>query len=193
MPIVHYRYMLGITIALLIVVLSVKWRSIPEIASLLSFALTFSSLVLAIIAIIQALLSNSAFARIIGSVTSSLDQVKIADIQQASTQLVSHTEAIPSALGEMSQRLDQALNRPSTAGPIEAGEAEQPIPAIHADTPAIEATAPIIQRNTHGTLIAYYICILSYEREQAANPREIFVNTSTGFYVQGCIARSKDY
>jgi hypothetical protein len=182
--------MLGIAVALLIGALSVKWYNIPELANLLSFGLTLSSLVLAIIAIIQALVSNNAFAGIIGSVTTAIDQVRnaAAQIDQASNQLLRHTAAIPSALGEMSTRIDQVLNSPSVPIAVRRYTSD-------GDTeisPLSKGTQELINRSTNGAVLSFYICILSRENNKSFDSDEIFTN-NTGYasYVAGFVAALK--
>jgi hypothetical protein len=105
---------------------------------------------------------------------------------------LARAESIPVALGEMTQRLDQALNRPSAAMP-ETAEAAQGVQAGAVDTSAVEVTSQILSHNTNGTLTVYYFCILSYENEKSFDPLKVLTNRFTGFYIQGCIAGFRSY
>lgn len=185
MGIIHYRYATAIVTALLVGALAVKWYDIPHLAELLSFGLTLSSLILAIIAIIQALVSSTAFSGTVATITSSIEQVRAAATQigQASSQLLLHAETIPSALSQMAQHLDQALNKQSAALPSRAGSALGPT------SPTSAATADLLSRASNGTIMAYYFCVLSHERSKSFDPPKMFpASPIIGLYLQGCVA-----
>ena len=63
----HYRYNFVYILALLILTIiglvTVQWGAIPELAKLIAFGLTLSSLVLSLIAIVYTIFSNFSFSR----------------------------------------------------------------------------------------------------------------------------------
>ena len=67
---IHFTYWICILGALLIVSLSVEWGRISDLALIFSFALTFASLVLAVLAIYITISANDKMADVLGAVTS---------------------------------------------------------------------------------------------------------------------------
>ncbi len=60
---VHFMYVVIILVLALIVLVATEWGKIPDVAMLLSFGLTLTSLVLSLVAIIFMLLSHFSFAK----------------------------------------------------------------------------------------------------------------------------------
>jgi hypothetical protein len=174
---VHYKYALGIVLFILIVALTGWWYHIPEVVQILSFGLALSSLVLAVIAIFQALMSNAEYSKILGDVRAVGN-----DIKEASSQLLQRTEAIPSALGEISQRLDQALNRPSDGTALTETEG------------GANDTDTIITQGSVGGVLSLYCCVLSFEKKKTADPKIIFNNNRSVYnYVMDFVTGLKSY
>jgi hypothetical protein len=106
---VHFYYIIGILIVLLIASLSVQWPNVAGLANIISFALTFASLILALIAIFQSLSSSNEVIRAISSVVLSSEKIKLsADaIEQSGTKLIELSSQIPERFQDVSQRLDE--------------------------------------------------------------------------------------
>jgi hypothetical protein len=56
---IHIGYIFSILLAAIIILVTVKWGEIPRLVELIAFALTLTSLVLALIAIAYAVYSNT--------------------------------------------------------------------------------------------------------------------------------------
>jgi hypothetical protein len=191
----HYRYWIGIVLALFIGALTVKWYDIKDLANLLSFGLALSSLILAVIAIVQALISGSSLSSIIGSIGSSVDQVKSAatQIDKASEQLLAHAAGIPPALGAMSARFEQTqeiMQKLLSSDAQSSLEVDRHKIKEGEGQSKISNTREIWERTTVGGSIAYYICNRGFETKKSFVIPEV-LPTMTAFlgpYVNGFVA-----
>jgi hypothetical protein len=130
-------------------------------------------------------MSNTNHARILGGIRSAGN-----DIKQASAQLLQRTEAIPSALGEISQRIDQAINRPAVAGTSSEDQNRASSRLDEAVPPRMEVRDfDKLGKSTAGALVALYCCILSFEKQKSIIVEKIFPgNAQVSQYTQGVIA-----
>lgn len=93
----HYRYNIFYPILILllsiIVLLTVKWGTIPDLAKLISFGLTLTSLFLALIAIVFAIFSNFSFTK------------SSSNLQDASNQISQTTEILRKATHGIEEKI----------------------------------------------------------------------------------------
>lgn len=157
---IHYRYWLGILVAILIGSLTVNWSGMKDLVNLLSFGLSLTSLVLAVIAIFQTLFSNAAVTSVQQSITQAAAQLEAGakEIEQARTHLIEQIGQIPAALGEMSNRFEtfeeKLIN--STKQEFEKSVGIPPTPSVAGELP----------HATFGLRVAYYLCVLAYEHKK---------------------------
>jgi hypothetical protein len=121
---VHITYIIGILIAIIVGLITVKWGNIPNLVELFSFALTISSIILAILAIAYAVYSNTSFGKNIavldkasddiGNSTKYLEEIsndihdKFNDLPELLKTLHQKTDSNQSILNDLSkQRLEQ--------------------------------------------------------------------------------------
>jgi hypothetical protein len=176
---------LGILVATIILILTVNWANITDLAQLLLFGLTLSSLVLAVIAIFQSLFSQASFGQTASKMTDAAEAVQaaITKIETASTNLLQQTESIPGALGEISTRFDRFQERFVNA--TGTGEAkEQAKIAESPPKPGLRRVTDI----TLGGTFAYYLCLESIEKKVAFDATKAIKNIVTARYVQCFIA-----
>jgi len=91
---IHAFYILFILIATIVVLLSVKWGDIPSLVQYFSFALTMSSLLLAILAIIYSFYSNSS------------NSQNVAVLNNLSQQIAQSASLVSSASDKISQQVE---------------------------------------------------------------------------------------
>jgi methyl-accepting chemotaxis protein len=158
----HFYYIIGILVALLMGSLTVHWYDIKDLAQLLSFGLALSSLTLAVLAIIQVIVLGSSLAGIVGSIRGSVDQVQsaAAQIGRASDQLLAHAEGIPPALDAMSARLEETQKE--MQGYFASGA--QSFSGSSQNT--AQGTPEVWQRTTRGGSLAYYLCGRAFEQRK---------------------------
>ena len=194
--IIHYRYALAFSIFVTIEILTGWWYKTPDMVQILGFGLSLSSLVLAIIAIIQAIVSGASLSHIIGSISTSVDEVRSATkaIGDVSSQLMQHAAAIPTALSEVSQRIDRLLNASPSAAQVIAEIAAAPErghPAeMGAEANPAAYTLDLLNRATFGGKISYYLCAVAREHEKHFDPIKVFAARpgQIGTYAQGFVA-----
>lgn len=196
---IHYRYAIVIISALLVGSLTVKWYDIKNLSELVSFGLALSSLILAVVAIFQAIISGASFNHIIGSIANSVDQVRSAagQIHQASAQLLQQSAVIPSALGEVSDRIDRLLNTPSAVTASETASDAAAATSVDVSVPGEHEsyTGALLRRTTNGGRLVYYLCVMSAEKKVLINLEDMFPRSPMRVrYFEGFIAalRSTD-
>jgi len=109
---IHAFYVLFILVTTIVVLLSVKWGDIPSLVQYFSFALTMSSLLLAILAIIYSFYSNSSNSQNV-SVLNNLSQ-QIAQsaslVSFASDKISQQVEILPSHLMSVQEKVEETQN-----------------------------------------------------------------------------------
>jgi len=100
---IHFTYITSILTAIIIGLVAVKWSEIPNLTELISFSLTLSSLLLAVIAIVYAIYSNSSFGRNIGKLDDASDNISVSaqDLKSISLELSAKIDATPDALSNL--------------------------------------------------------------------------------------------
>jgi hypothetical protein len=106
---IHAYYIIGILIAVIVILVSVKWANIPNLANVFSFGLTFASLLLAVLAIGYSVHSTSSFSHTIESLNNATKDISLTShtISTAATDLAEKVEAIPTRLEAMEGKFDQ--------------------------------------------------------------------------------------
>lgn len=106
---IHAFYILFILSSIIVALVTVNWGTIPRLPELITFALTVTSLVLALLAIVYAYVSNSSFYRTIGELTSAATEVmaSAADVRDATDKLNSSISPLPILITHVSQRVEE--------------------------------------------------------------------------------------
>ena len=66
---IHSFYILLILVSIIIGLVSVNWSQVPKLVEYITFALTVSSLILAILAIVYSVYSNSSISELMGEIS----------------------------------------------------------------------------------------------------------------------------
>jgi len=82
---VHELYLSIIAVTVIIILASTKWYAIPKLEELFSFALTVSSLVLAIVAIIYSIYSNASVESAVSSLVSAVGTIPTSAVKLETT------------------------------------------------------------------------------------------------------------
>jgi len=108
---IHFFYIVAILLAIIIILVTVRWYEIPNLIDYFNFALTLTSISLALLAIIYAFISNSTFAKNIFSLNEiSIIIKKNAEELNLSTELLkSELVKIPKSLDSLEQKADSTL------------------------------------------------------------------------------------
>ncbi len=110
--VLHYRYNLFysicILIAVIVILLTVKWGAISELVKYITFGLTLTSLFLALIAIFYAIISNSSFSKHIGGLRAASDSVtsSAASLDRMLSDLEEKISELPGLIRGVEQKVD---------------------------------------------------------------------------------------
>lgn len=160
---IHAFYILGILIVAIIFLISIKWYDIPKLAELVTFGLTVTSLVLAILAIAYAVYSNSSFTQNITTLNDASQEIRTTakNISEAAERLSRKIETIPTKLESMEGKFDQLMfERPTKAKDV--------LIADTAETKTVPEMVDFFAENSPIAIwISSYISFLSYEKRKA--------------------------
>jgi len=151
--------------AIIIVLLAVKWSDIENLANTLNFALTLTSLVLAVIAIIYAIVANSAFA---GTVS---------HIDAAASNIRDMVKEIPEKLNVIVQKTSDVHQLIANAASPQAKPAAQP-PHLAEENAAIRnfaiaITEEFLRASSWNGLKLLYVCRSCCERKVAFDLKQL--------------------
>lgn len=97
---IHVTYIIGILLFIIAALATVKWHGIPDLVGYLSFALTLTSLILAILATAYAIYANTSLGAVLARLTSSSESLTstASHLAGATTELAGKVGSIPNSL-----------------------------------------------------------------------------------------------
>ncbi len=106
---IHSFYILLILISAIVCLISIEWAKIPGLVDYITFALTLSSLILAVLAIIYSIHSNSSISiSLIDISKSALDVTKASnEIMRSNDELKSELSHLPLAIKDVGERVGE--------------------------------------------------------------------------------------
>lgn len=169
---IHFSYIISILIAIIILLVSIKWGQVPNLVDLISFALTITSLVLAILAIAYAVYSNNSFSSNISKLDSASETlVKTSDkISNVAGSFLEQIESIPLLLKSIETKTDTTQ--------MLIGELSKPQKSINANETIDNSISNdmlqgLIYKSSNSGLSALYIIYKSYEKGKAFNLKSV--------------------
>lgn len=171
---------IAVLAALLTGTLSVQWATVPGLPDIISLALSLASLLLAVVAIFQALTSNESLSRAVGHMIAAAESAKEAtsNVELAGRNLASQVDGlsvIPGKIGEMSEKLK------------EISEANQK--SSSSDGPTISGKSSItltvddfFKVGTYGVDIGLYLALMSYKHKKFVIGNDVFDNANAEYY-----------
>lgn len=185
---IHAFYILATLITIIIILMTIQWSAIPNLAEKISFALTLASLVLAALAIGYAVYSNTTFSQTISTLNTVAGNVSdtAKNISAAASELSQKIETIPSRLESMEGKVDQTnilLQQFSERGEIQPPSEQDKIAASEIVDSFIEKSSPV-------GLLMLYAYTLAYTQNKKFNVKELIstltnidINYARGFIV----------
>lgn len=106
---IHVGYVIGILLAIIVALTTVEWGGIRELVNYINFALTVSSLMLAVLAIIYAFVSNNSYAMNIGMLQAASREITVSseEVKRATSALTERVAGIPVAIEAMGRKFDE--------------------------------------------------------------------------------------
>lgn len=188
---IHAAYILGILLTVIVVLLSVKWADIPNLAQIFSFGLTFASLLLAILAIGYAVYSNSSISQTVSTLNNiSRDVFESAtNISQTAKDLSMRVEAIPLKLDSVEGKVDQATLLLQQFS----GVKDELPPSEREDKAATEIVELFLRRASVAGLLGLQACFISLAKGKPFNIRDLCSRFSIAseLYVLGFLTASR--
>lgn len=182
----HYRYNLVysavIMLAVIVGLITIKWGGIQGLVDYISFGLTLTSLFLALIAIIYAIISNTTFSQHLGTLRSATQGV--ADVASSLTKVTTTLESklgeIPTLIRNVEVKLDETrkeIRERSTQQEVVIAEpkrTDEPPKGIDPDT----FIASFLERTSFSGLLALYTAQLAHSTKKPFDITQVWAKTS---------------
>ncbi|HLL14650.1 MAG TPA: hypothetical protein VK388_06275 [Pyrinomonadaceae bacterium] len=161
---IHAVYVLGILFAIIVVLITVQWSEIPNLADRITFALTVTSLILAILAIAYAVYSNTSFSQNISTLNNASKDVSntARNISEAAITLTQKIEAIPSKL----ESVEAKVERTNVLLQEYSEKKDEPLPSEKEQRAAVDIMNPFISRMSGTGLIFLYAFSLACTKKK---------------------------
>lgn len=178
-------------IAIVICLISIRWYDIPNLAGLISFALTVTSLVISVLAIGYAVISNLSFSQNITTLNNASEEMSTTakDVSEAAKELKGKIEAIPTKLESMEDKFDQLISFRQTF------ESQDTTPLSQTENEATLEIVDLFVKKVPGNgWIGCYISFLSYKKKKSFDILTAFPfsdKESNGMYFMGVQATLK--
>lgn len=106
---IHFAYILAIMLAAIIILVTVHWGGVSDLVSYISFALTLSSLILALIAIVYSFVSNGNLLRTLGSLDNVANSLSVStdSLKSTTDELAQEVERIPPSFQKISGQINE--------------------------------------------------------------------------------------
>jgi len=173
---IHVSYIIGILIAIIVIQNAVDWSRIPQLVTLISFAATLTSLILAFLAIIYAYYSNSTFATNIStfnqvSNTVSQQANKLSDISNLILKELGDNASSMKVIDENIKKLPETLNTKMQALSDSGQEKEKEEKSEQKNTDAFVDN--FLARSSFTGLLALHMACLSKKTLIAFNLKDL--------------------
>lgn len=155
---IHAFYILLILCGIIILLITVKWVEIPSLVQYLTFALTVTSLVLAMLAIVYSFYSNTTFSQTIGTLNSVSKDVATSakELNESTIALSRQVEAIPSRLLVMESKVEE------TKGILQQMSTKQVDVVKPTQKTLDEVAEGFLPRSSLSGLMIIYVCSVAH-------------------------------
>jgi hypothetical protein len=188
---IHAFYILAILVSIIVILVTIKWSDIPNLAEKLSFALTLASLILAVFAIVYAVYSNTSFSQAVSTLHTVATEVShtAKQISAAANELDRDIKVIPSRLEVMEVKVGETNDLIQKIS--ESGEAK---PASeNVKTAVTELVGSFVENSPPAGLLILYAYCLAYTQRKIFNVEELISTLTTVdiYLARGFIMASK--
>jgi hypothetical protein len=176
--------------------LSVEWASLKDIGGIFSFALIFASLILAVIAIIQALNSGDSLNHAASSVRESATEIKSisSTLSEVANKIHDVVSEVPKGLSAVEQKFDianSALQKFANKDELAGGDYERQVKdsSVHGDM----SNEVILSRVPHAALVPMHEFALALLGSKKLKMEDVFSDMNHRYYAISCIAMLKAF
>jgi len=175
---IHFAYIVGILVTVIILLLTVQLGGIRELVGYVTFALTVTSIFLAVLAIVHAFLSNASFLRNVQKLDDAAQGVEqsVVELTKTTTTLTGHLEGFPQLVAGMTASFASSVEplkllaegkAEAVAVPTEASGAGRAT-SIEADGRAVEALVrQILARSSRNGLMMIYVGVRAHQTNKS--------------------------
>lgn len=179
---IHASYILCILIAIIIGLATVKWTEIPKLVDYLTFALSVTSLVLGVLAIVYGFYSTSAFSQSSSAlITASHDISKTStEMTRTTNELASKVDTLPNLINAVGEQVEITQGMLKDYG-------EKPVPQsatnVGDTTPgdtiqSVSVLTTFLNRSSILGLLILYACLLSLSKARPFNLEDLSKETT---------------
>jgi hypothetical protein len=176
---IHAAYAIGILAFLLVCSLAIEWQSVSDLPEIIAFALSFASLILAVLAIVQSLNSGSALAGILTTIQNAASEIRqsASQVTEKAASVVSATETHTTELSGIRETLANQI--PKVAEGAKRRDDSSQIPSVD----------EITKDNTNGGDVALYLAARLCQNGRSASGLDVLPDDAEfAAYVTGYIA-----
>jgi hypothetical protein len=160
----HLFWIIGVLTIIIIVLLSVNWNSVKDLAGILNFALGLTSLVLAIVAIIYGFVANNAFAGTVSRIETAASDISLV------------VKEIPDLLKVIDRRTLDMQNKMAISA--SAASQERPSSPPAEQSKAIQefansVVAEFLRASSWNGLKLLYVCRVCFEKKLEFDLRKL--------------------
>lgn len=169
---IHVFYNFLILGAVIVVLITVKWGTIPELPELIAFGLTVTSLVLAVLAIVYAYVSNASGVATTTRLTSAAESISRSadEVRAATAELTQHVVGLPDMISAVGASVNE------TKGLLSAAQSSQALsspPSPSASTEAEPLGKQVVRRSSIAGLLLIVIAKRALEHKRSVSLDEI--------------------
>jgi ABC-type multidrug transport system fused ATPase/permease subunit len=174
---IHFVYIIGILLCLLIAAVSIRIVDVKDVSEKLSFALTFASLLLAFFAIVQASHSTASMSQTFGALSGTAERIESASRQifATSTSLEHAVENIPQGLERVAEQVDQTRSEMMSAFRTSSPEINR-----NGEVTTDVDPSQVLKRSTIGVVAALYAASQSFANGRPLELQNVSPNAAFG-------------
>lgn len=159
----HFYWIIAVLVAVIIYLITVKLGENTQVVGLINFGSTLTSLVLAVLAIVYAFISNSSVSQSMGKLSDASSEISdtAKEVSEAAKELKGKIEAIPTKLESMEVKFDQMLLLGQTSEPHDIRS-----PNKEEREASSEIVDLFVEKISFAGWLAVYAFFLAYKRKK---------------------------
>ncbi len=178
---IHAFYIVSILVLAIIALVTIEWSAVPRLVDYITFALTVTSLVLALLAIAYSMYSNTSFSQNVATLdgASRLLSGTAERVSEASDELTRKVETLPSMIERVGERVDETQTLIKGLS-TEAGS--RPVGSVSDEGTKTEPLSSFLEAASSNGLQTLYACHVAYQRKVAFDLKELCEKLEYGTY-----------
>lgn len=171
---IHGFYIISILVMIIIMLIAVEWSEVEGLIDYITFSLTLTSLILAVLAIVYSIISNTSFGKIIHNLNESSSNLKNTSqqIDESNKILMNEICLIPKAIEKVDDRvsstkslIEDLVNKNVTEG--------QSVSSLTENGISNEQIIKFLEASSYNGLISLLVVVYSYNTNTAFTYDEI--------------------